>query len=341
MFLLRNSHLDTWSKLVIQHFKPSENTSNLPVHQWNEIGTFTHTQLLTKKTKIFLTRSAAPVLDHILSSLLDEIRKKTHIKVDPFWPQLIFMDGYLEYQHLATFAIRDMTHLVEDSGRKREVEPKTDYDRLHQASRHAITVSELLEVSVKTLEHVVYYHKEFLEHTSRRSKVGAEVRETQNTLLFQSNVMSSMSYRCSTYCARMRNEIQLGRYLPSLIYPLDRLPKLPAFNLVSQDEARLSVELAKATKQDSQTMKVISALALLFLPPSYISGVFSTTFFQFGSDKGSWEVSERFWVYWVTVIPVTVVGIGVWCRFVYGGRGGFWGLWVRYGRRGRLGDSEM
>jgi hypothetical protein len=97
----------------------------------------------------------------------------------------------------------------------------------------------------------------------------------------------------------MKNEIQL------------------AFNVVSQDDARASVEIAKATKADSQAMKATSFIALVFLPPTYISAVFSTTFFDYGADAKSWAVSEKLWIYWAFVIPMTLASVIIWYTRIF------------------------
>jgi Mg2+ and Co2+ transporter CorA len=97
----------------------------------------------------------------------------------------------------------------------------------------------------------------------------------------------------------MKNEIQL------------------AFNIVSQDEAHTSVEIAKATKADSQAMKVTSLVALIFLPPTFISAIFSTTFFDFGTDENSWAMSKKFYIYWAFVLPITITGVLLWYRYIF------------------------
>jgi hypothetical protein len=74
-------------------------------------------------------------------------------------------------------------------------------------------------------------------------------------------------------------------------------------------------------------MKSIALLGMVFLPPTFISvclgvsahialliekqALFSTTFFNFGDD-GSWQVSDKLWIYWATTIPATVVSVILW-----------------------------
>ncbi|KAH8591506.1 hypothetical protein B0O99DRAFT_598091 [Bisporella sp. PMI_857] len=203
------------------------------------------------------------------------------------------MNYYLSLQHKATYAIRELTESEENTAGQRaeharRLKTKTDYARLHEVARHAITVSEILGVNAKTLDHILKYHTDFREHSPRESRLDTTLRRTHQRLLLYAHMAYSMHCRCISYRYRMKNEIQR------------------VFNVVSQDDARASVEIAKAIKADSQAMKATSFIALVFLPPTYISAVFTTTFFDYGADSRSWGVSEKMWIYSAFVVPVTV-----------------------------------
>lgn len=171
------------------------------------------------------------------------------------------------------------------------------YPRLHDIARWAMVVCEILEVNIKTLEYVLDCHDHFMKELSDlepKSTANPAIHGTHQYLRFYAHVIYSMNCRCASYRDRMKNEIQL------------------VFNVVAQSEARASMAIAMATKADSETMKATSLVALVFLPPTFISAVFSTTFFQFGADPQSWEVSDKFWLYWAVVVPVTMVCIAIW-----------------------------
>lgn len=64
------------------------------------------------------------------------------------------------------------------------------------------------------------------------------------------------------------------------------------YNIISQREARLNLEIAgeqrriaHASKRDSTAMKTISLMGALFLPGTYLASVFSMTFFNFDAGK--------------------------------------------------------
>lgn len=82
--------------------------------------------------------------------------------------------------------------------------------------------------------------------------------------------------------------------------------------------------LAHASKRDSTAMKTLSLLGALFLPGTFLSSIFSMSFFDFNvgkaypgmdpddySGKGA-SVSEYLWLYFVVTIPLTLAIVGAW-----------------------------
>ena len=82
-------------------------------------------------------------------------------------------------------------------------------------------------------------------------------------------------------------------------------------------------------------MKSIALLTMVFLPATFCSvcivtliifgaaltqlqALFSTAFFTFGEN--GWKASDRFWIYWVITVPVTIVVVIV------------WNIWLAYSR---------
>lgn len=84
----------------------------------------------------------------------------------------------------------------------------------------------------------------------------------------------------------------------------------------SRRENKLNLEIAfqqrqliHTTKRETEGQKTIATLGIIFLPPTVISGIFSTTFFNFGNadPSGTEVVSRYFWVFWAITLPVTVL----------------------------------
>lgn len=87
------------------------------------------------------------------------------------------------------------------------------------------------------------------------------------------------------------------------------------------------IRLARASASDSNTMKAITILTMVFLPATFVCSLFSTGFFDFGNDGGSGgtttsgssggggqqhiRVAGQFWIYFAVTIPLTVVVLGI------------------------------
>ncbi|KAI1341422.1 hypothetical protein F5Y15DRAFT_431189 [Xylariaceae sp. FL0016] len=97
-------------------------------------------------------------------------------------------------------------------------------------------------------------------------------------------------------------------------------------SLIDQRESRLSLRiaaqqhrLADASKKDSTSMKTLTFLGSFFLPGTFLSSVFSMSFFDFGKADQE-PVSKSVWIYFVLVIPLTVLIFGCWWKIdqIYG-----------------------
>jgi Mg2+ and Co2+ transporter CorA len=86
-------------------------------------------------------------------------------------------------------------------------------------------------------------------------------------------------------------------------------------------------------------MRSIAVVGLIYLPATFVSGIFGTNFFDFGKDNGEkgWSVSEEFWLYWAIAVPLTVATVGVWT--VLGHGEGVW-RWMKEGWRNVRGVAE-
>lgn len=68
-------------------------------------------------------------------------------------------------------------------------------------------------------------------------------------------------------------------------------------------------QLIHTTKRETEGQKTIATLGIIFLPPTVISGIFSTTFFNFAANDpdGTRVVSTYFWIFWALTIPITAL----------------------------------
>ena len=110
------------------------------------------------------------------------------------------------------------------------------------------------------------------------------------------------------------------------------------FNLITQQETRLSIsvaeesrKLALATKEDSTAMKILAAVTVFFLPGTFVAAFFSMPFFHWDTQTGdsSAVISRIFWVYLAVAVPLTLVTIAL-CL-----------IWIKlHSRRRRARDTE-
>ncbi|KAJ3560645.1 hypothetical protein NPX13_g9234 [Xylaria arbuscula] len=92
-------------------------------------------------------------------------------------------------------------------------------------------------------------------------------------------------------------------------------------SILDQRESRLSLRiaaqqhrLADASKRDSTSMKTLTFLGSLFLPGTFISSIFSMSFFDFSKDLKH-SASSSLWLYFAIIIPLTLFFVGIWWRF--------------------------
>ena len=92
------------------------------------------------------------------------------------------------------------------------------------------------------------------------------------------------------------------------------------FNLINQQETRLSISVAQdsrtiasATKDDSTAMKTLAAVTVFFLPGTFVAAFFSMLLFQWGTQTiGHSAVSRQFWIYGAVSIPLTIMTLTLW-----------------------------
>ncbi|KAI1088781.1 hypothetical protein F5B19DRAFT_469884 [Rostrohypoxylon terebratum] len=85
------------------------------------------------------------------------------------------------------------------------------------------------------------------------------------------------------------------------------------FNLVTQQDSETSTDIARDTKEDSASMKVIAVLTMIFLPATAVSGFFGIhlAFFSTSSD-GVFVSSKAVWLFVAITMPLTILIFILW-----------------------------
>ncbi|KAI1122952.1 hypothetical protein F5Y10DRAFT_252924 [Nemania abortiva] len=125
---------------------------------------------------------------------------------------------------------------------------------------------------------------------------------------------SSMGSRLEFYRVKLTGQ---EHYIHTTLQRL-HIQREALYNIIAQKGSKLNLEmalqqrrLAHAAKRDGTAMKTLSLLGAIFLPGTFLSSVFSMTFFNFKVPENR-EVSQELWIYFVITIPLTLAIVGTW-----------------------------
>ncbi|KAL2837296.1 hypothetical protein BJY01DRAFT_237933 [Aspergillus pseudoustus] len=216
--------------------------------------------------------------DKFLKSLPSR-EARTH---NPFAWHAAFARVVLEQYDEAYWLVRDLVR-DHEKNRRFNINNKEFFPELHDIARHAFHYNEIVEVAEHTLTRLVQEQIRWREEDGAAIRDGGGVAHWLNPhqeLLLQQKAAVALKARSKSLNERLLNEINLG------------------FNLVLQ--------------ADSTMMKTIAFVSMVYLPGTFVSGVFGTNFFDFDSPTpGQWAHSH-FWLYWAVAVPLTLVTMGIW-----------------------------
>ncbi|KAH0541631.1 hypothetical protein FGG08_003921 [Glutinoglossum americanum] len=94
--------------------------------------------------------------------------------------------------------------------------------------------------------------------------------------------------------------------------------------------SHLTSAISEEAQRDNSAMITLSVVAMLFLPGTFVSGLFSMVFFNYSLDSTTgheiFTVSRNLWLFFAVTVPLTLAIFGVW---------DIWRRWrVRGARRG-------
>ncbi|EFX06497.1 hypothetical protein CMQ_6818 [Grosmannia clavigera kw1407] len=264
-------------------------------HTWCKMNVYVRWLAATQQTMVVLFDPPLDQRDRWTKLLLEqEPRNKME---DPFWVYSTLVGEIVSLQDKAVWTARTHIRKIE---KKREVDqwsaepPRPKFSSLHDLARHATHVSETLDVAMTTMASMLRHHTLFLEarQVSRPASPRPISQTVHERLLFFEHMLASLRCRSLSNKERLQNEIQLS------------------FNVVTQYDANLSLQIGYAAKSDSRAMRTIAFLTAAFLPATFMSAIFSTSFFTYNGD--AWAMSSHFWVYWAFALPLTALTCGLW-----------------------------
>lgn len=203
------------------------------------------------------------------------------------------------------------------------------FSSLHNCSKYASFVTEAIESCLMVLESVAAQVEGDIIDSQRGSQEGGEKeggeeeeeekknkeeeeKEKKMRVLARRQLRERLDYRRSLF-----RSTQLR--LASMHKRIDNMINL-AFNLVTQQDSLRMIA-------DSNVMKMIAAITMLFLPTAGVAAVSgSQLFVAERDDGGEWDVEATplFWVTWYVAIPLTAAVLSLawlWHWWVHADRG--------------------
>ncbi|KAI8626862.1 hypothetical protein F5Y19DRAFT_466149 [Xylariaceae sp. FL1651] len=157
------------------------------------------------------------------------------------------------------------------------------------------------------------YQEIIKEMKEAMQKFKACVSHERNTKNMKA-LHNSMGSRLEFYRVKLTGQ---EHYIHTTLERL-HIQRQALYNIMTQKESKLNLEmaaqqrrLAHASKRDSTAMKTLSLLGAIFLPGTFLSSVFSMTFFNFKVANNS-EVSQELWIYFAFTVPLTLFIVGAW-----------------------------
>ncbi|KAK8041563.1 hypothetical protein PG994_014570 [Apiospora phragmitis] len=236
-------------------------------YKWLKFNVFAYWKAASNQMPILVFDVQPPYAEQ-MAELFTSLQ--TDETADPFWVYVKLAGEIVRFQDTAVWAVGDHVRLIEKEG-KPEGKREPDYRRLHDLARHAIHVTETIDVALGTMHTILVHH----EAVKTRLHDDRTWQKVHNRLLFFRQMLEGLRCRFNSNEKRLLNEIQ------------------HAFHMVVQYDSGTSVNIGKATQEDSAAIKTIATLTLIYLPPTFISAVFSMSFFNFDAETG-WKVSNRF-----------------------------------------------
>ncbi|KAL4751026.1 hypothetical protein BDW72DRAFT_174556 [Aspergillus terricola var. indicus] len=219
---------------------------------------------------------------------LSKIPPATERRCNPFSWHAAFARMVLEQYDTAFWLLRNLVRKQEKE-RSHSAHKPDNFPLLHDILRHLFHYEETIEVAQHTLRTMAAeldrWRNEDEENT--RQTLGIWIK-TRQRILHEEKRAHSLKTRSKSLNDRHRNEINL------------------AFNLVSQGFGR-------DARTDSNMMKTVAVVSMVYLPGTFVSGLFGTNFFSFQADPGNtWLMADEFWLYWAVTLPLTLATVVIW-----------------------------
>jgi len=244
-------------------------------YTWQQLALFVKWRA-TDNSNLVLTLDAGQDIQKELDRRLQSIDER-----DPYSWQVVFVEEVIKLYDKSVWSLRDLVRKVEKTrGSHCNL---NEISHLHEISRHLGHSHETLDIAINIIKSISSEHEAFWNERKRYGDKQGPDKQVQHRLSSLSLDLSNITRRSVSLKERLQYEINL------------------AHNMVSH--------------RNTDMMRTISAITLIYLPGTFVSGLFSSAFFQFSSETNNWVVAGNFWVYWAIVIPLTIITFLIWAKY--------------------------
>ncbi|KAK8127823.1 hypothetical protein PG984_008931 [Apiospora sp. TS-2023a] len=107
--------------------------------------------------------------------------------------------------------------------------------------------------------------------------------------------------------SQMLSEVSLLRTYSNLYLERSKIGIDECYAMTNQRDSELNIGIAQASNQDNASLRIIQVLSTIFLPGSFVSGLFGMGFFSTSDDGSVFVVNSRWWIYLAIAVPLTTV----------------------------------
>ncbi|CAM1509922.1 Fc.00g002570.m01.CDS01 [Cosmosporella sp. VM-42] len=214
-----------------------------------------------------------------------------HVAIDPYILFDLLLDGlYLEVDETVwrmNTVFGPLEHMIlqfSTAKGTRKMSSKIPFAAMHNCAKHIIHIAEALESCLMLVESTIENIGNH-EHLARMPSQEPILKQLRESLKYRRSLFRSSQLRLNSLQKRIDNAITLS------------------FNLVTQQDSMVMI-------QDSNSMKVIAAITMVFLPTTGVATIIGSQLFlsEVHKDQKTWDVKTTplFWTMWWISIPLTI-----------------------------------
>ncbi|OQV06278.1 hypothetical protein CLAIMM_10867 isoform 6 [Cladophialophora immunda] len=290
----------SWFQFLVKQLRAGANTFQQEyVYEWYEMEFFMY--VLSSGASVAFCIDTPPAFQNGLLEALNSGRNDPPKDAMAFLQCAVVAEVSRLYD-VSVWTLRDKVRELEKiRSAARYLESGLDFPRLHDLARHIIHTCEVLSVAADTVNTLLVDHR---SSSGKACECAGASGHSPNPncphteMRFWLGLLQNFGRRAKSLNERLSHEITLG------------------FNLVVQRDTRATMEISSAARSDSASMKTIAVVTLAFLPATFVCTIFSMSFFTLNVDDATgekhWMMSDRFWIYWVITVPLTVLTLICW-----------------------------